>query len=280
MIPGMVTVDERLADEAIRDWLPAPTTRAPLTAMNSSAWLVSSGAQRYVLKISDASEEPGLQVAAWLETRGLRTGAPVRMTVRDGRLVALLRFADGRPLATSQADVEALGATLGRAHRLLVGAPVPRRLQRWPWSWLDSRVIDDPDLRAAATDAIDGAERLAATLTLGILHGDPAPEAFLARRDDVVLIDWGAACHGPLLYDVASARMYAGEGVLAPYAKTSPIASDELAAVPVFLSFRWAVQAWYFSTRIRRHDLTGLMSDADNDKGLADARRGLLGSAS
>ena len=145
MIPGMVTVDEHLADEAIRDWLPAPMTRAPLSAMNSSAWLVSSGAERYVLKISDASEEPGLRVAAWLEARGLRTGAPVHMTVRDGRLVALLRFADGRPLATSQADVEALGETLGRAHSLLVGAPVPRGLQRWPWSWLDSGVIDDPD---------------------------------------------------------------------------------------------------------------------------------------
>ena len=280
MIPGMVTVDEHLADEAIRDWLPAPTTRAPLSAMNSSAWLVSSGAERYVLKISDASEEPGLQVAAWLEARGLRTGAPVHMTVRDGRLVALLRFADGRPLATSQADVEALGETLGRAHSLLIGAPVPRGLQRWPWSWLDSGVIDDPDLRAAATDAIDAAERVAATSTLGILHGDPAPEAFLAGRDDVALIDWGAACHGPLLYDVASARMYAGDVVLAAYGRTSPVSPDELASVPVFLAFRWAVQAWYFSTRIRRRDLTGLLSDADNDKGLADARRALLGSAS
>ena len=42
-------------------------------------------------------------------------------------------------------------------------------------------------------------------------------------RDDVALIDWGGACHGPLLYDVATARMYAGEGVLAAYARTSPI---------------------------------------------------------
>lgn len=276
----MVSIDERLADEAMRDWLPARTTRAPLTAMNSSAWLVSSGAERYVLKISDASEEACLQVAAWLEARGLRTGAPVQMTVRDGRLVALLRFADGRPLRTSTSDVEALGATLGRAHSLLVGASVPRGLQRWPWSWLEPAVIDDPGLRAAATDAITLAERLAATLTHGILHGDPAPEAFLATQDDVALIDWGAACHGPLMYDVASARMYAGEGALAAYARTSPIPSEELAAVPVFLAFRWAVQAWYFSARIRRGDLTGIVADADNDKGLADARRALLGSAS
>ena len=167
--------------------------------MNSSAWLVSSGAERYVLKISDASEEPGLQVAAWLEARGLRTGAPMHMTVRDGRLVALLRFADGRPLATSHADVEALGETLGRAHSLLVGAPVPPGPARWPWSWLDSGVIDDPDLRAAAIDAIDAAERLAADVDAR----DPSRGSPLRRRsshggDDVALIDWGAACHGPL----------------------------------------------------------------------------------
>ena len=247
--------------------------------MNSSTWSVSAGAERYVLKISDASEEACLEVAAWLDERGLRTGAPMRMAVRDGRLVALLRFADGRPLTTSDADVEAIGETLGRAHSLLVGAPVPAGLRRWPWPWPKPDVIVDPDLRDAATAAIRSAERLAPTVTHGILHGDAAPEAFLAGGDDVALIDWGGACHGPLLYDVATARMYAGEGVLAAYARTSPIRPAELAAVPVFLAFRWAVQAWYFSDRIRRGDLTGLTADRDNDKGLADARHALLGSA-
>ncbi len=141
-------------------------------------------------------------------------------------------------------------------------------------------MIVDPDLRDAATEAIRSAERLAPALTHGILHGDAAPEAFLAGEDDVALIDWGGACHGPLLYDVATARMYAGEGVLAAYARTAPIQDAELAAVPVFLAFRWAVQAWYFSDRIRRGDLTGLTADRDNDKGLADARHALLGTAS
>ena len=129
--------------------------------MNSSTWSVSSGTERYVLKISDASEEACLEVAAWLDERGLRTGAPMRMAVRDGRLVALLRFADGRPLTTSNADVEAIGETLGRAHSLLVGAPVPPGLGRWPWAWARPEVIVDPDLRDAATEAIRSAERLA-----------------------------------------------------------------------------------------------------------------------
>jgi Ser/Thr protein kinase RdoA (MazF antagonist) len=272
-----VTADDGLADEAIREWLGERATRTPLLAMNSSAWMVSSDAERYVLKISNASEEVGLRVAAWLDERGLRTGAPVQMVVRGDRLVALLRYVDGRSLDTSDGDVELLGETLARAHSLLVGAPVPLGLERWPWSWLEPAMIDDPDLRAAAARAIESAERLAATLTHGILHADPAPEAFLADGEDVALIDWGAACHGPLLYDVASAWMYAGERVLAAYARTAPIRSDELARAADFLAFRWAVQAWYFSDRIRRRDLTGLPGDAGNHKGLADARRALLG---
>ena len=135
----IVSLDERLADEAIRDWLGSRTSRVPLTATELLDVAVSAGTERYVLKISDASEEACLEVAAWLDERGLRTGAPMRMAVRDGRLVALLRFADGRPLTTSDADVEAIGETLGRAHSLLVGAPVPPGLGRWPWTWARPR---------------------------------------------------------------------------------------------------------------------------------------------
>ncbi|MEA2621711.1 MAG: hypothetical protein QOH61_621 [Chloroflexota bacterium] len=199
-----MTPDERLAEEAVTAWLGHGATREPLVAMNSSAWRVSSGGERYVLKISAPAEEAGLLVAAWLEEHGLRTGAPVRMAVHGGRLVALLRFVEGRRLdASSGADMEAIGETLGRAHSILAGAPVPDGLDRWPWTWLDAGAIDEPRLRAAAAGAIDVAERLAPDLTHGILHADAAPEAFLTSGDGVALIDWGAACHGPLLYDVA-----------------------------------------------------------------------------
>ena len=273
-----MTVEERLADEAVREWLGEAAMRVPIVAMNSSVWMVSSGEERYVLKISAAAEEAGLRVATWLDDHGLMTGAPLRMVVRGDRLVALLRFVDGRELTSSDGDVVIVGETLGRTHSLLVGAPVPQGLERWPWAWVDPAVIDQPDVRPAAVNAIVAAERLAPTVTHGILHGDPAPEAFISHGDDIALIDWGAAVHGPLLYDVASAWLYAGERVLAPYGRSAPIGAGELADVPVFLAFRWAVQAWYFSDRIRRRDLRGLTSDADNDRGLADARRALVGS--
>ena len=44
--------DAALADDAIRDWLGAAATRTRLDAMNSTAWLVASGQDRFVLKIS------------------------------------------------------------------------------------------------------------------------------------------------------------------------------------------------------------------------------------
>jgi Ser/Thr protein kinase RdoA (MazF antagonist) len=266
-----------LAAETVRAWVGEGATLTPLVAMNSSTWLVSSGAERYVLKISGASEESGLRVAEWLEAHGLPTGGPVRMMVRGDRVVALLRFVEGRGLEDAPDDVGIVGETLGRAHAILVGAPVPEGLDRWPWGWVDPSVIDEPELRAAAATAIQAAEALAPIVTHGILHGDPAPEAFLAGAGHVALIDWGASCYGPLLYDLASARMYCGEEVVAAYARTAPIGGDEIAHTPVFLAFRFAVQAWYFSARLRRHDLTGLEGDEGNDKGLADARWGLLG---
>ena len=135
----------------------------------------------------------------------------------------------------------------------------------------------EPVLRTAASKAIDAAERLAPTLTHGILHADPAPGAFLVGKDGVALIDWGAACHGPLLYDAASAWLYTDKRVLAAYVRTAPIRPDEILGAAPFLAVRWAVQPCYFSRRLRRHDLTGLDGDSGNDKGLADARRALLG---
>lgn len=270
-------MDGELAAELTKEWLGDRAVRTSVDAMNSTSWMVAVDGERYVLKISSLTDEPGLQVAAWLEDRGIRAGAPLRTAFRGGRLAALLRYVEGRPLGDKNAD--AVGETLGRIHRLLVGAPVPPAIRRWPWRWLDPSVINEAALRSTAAAALDRAKRLAPGLTHGVLHGDPAPGAFLDADGDVGLIDWGAACHGPLLYDVASAWMYTGRNnrLLDAYALRGPLGRDELAHTPDFLAFRWAVQAWYFSSRLARNDLTGIEGRADNEKGLADARAGLLG---
>ncbi|HET9519938.1 MAG TPA: phosphotransferase, partial [Candidatus Limnocylindrales bacterium] len=108
---------------------------------------------------------------------------------------------------------------------------------------------------------------------------DPAPEAFLGTSGggEVALIDWGAACHGPLLYDLASAVMYAGPDVAPAYRETGPLEGEELDHVDGFRAFRWAVQAIYFSGRIAANDLTGIDDPSENEKGLDDARIGLRG---
>jgi homoserine kinase type II len=270
-------MDEQLARMFTSEWLGAGALLTPVEAMNSSTWIVDADGERYALKISSPTDAPGLEAAAWLEGRGMRTGAVLRTAVRDGRLGALLRFVDGRQLVA--ADVEAIGQALGRAHRLLVDAPVPAGMDRWPWSWLDPAIIEEPALRSAAMTAIGRAERLAPGLTHGVLHGDPAPEAFIDSGGDVGLIDWGAAGHGPLLYDVASAWMYTRQDprLLDAYAVAGPLGRDELAHTPDFLAFRLALQAWYFSMRLAANDLTGIEGQAGNEEGLSHARLGLLG---
>jgi hypothetical protein len=85
----------------------------------------------------------------------------------------------------------------------------------------------------------------------GLLHADPAPEAF--RLDPVTgrcgVIDWSYFLHGPL---------------------SQPEIAHGLAPM---LRFRWAVQADYFAWRVAENDLTGISGPEDNEKGLEDARR-------
>lgn len=269
--------DEALADGAIRAWLGEEATRTPVESMNGSVWLVETAAGRYVLKVARPEDAPGLDVATALDRAGISTGAPIRRAEQNGRLVALLRFVDGSELTV--ADARLVGSTLAQIHTALLDVDVPT-LDRWPWTFLDPSAIRETRLRFAAQQAIDGAHRVASSLTHGPLHGDPAPEAFLRSADGVALIDWGAALHGPLLYDVASAVMYAGPLVVDGYSQRSPLAEPELEHIDAFLAFRWAVQAWYFSDRIKRGDLSGVSGPSDNDVGLADSRRALLGKGS
>jgi len=116
-----------------------------------------------------------------------------------------------------------------------------------------------------------------------LLHGDPAPEAFLwnPRSSTCGLIDWSSAFYGPLLYDLASAVMYVGGSASATplvdaYLQHGLIGDGEVAAglLPM-LRFRWAVQADYFARRLAANDLTGVADRRGNVKGLHDARRHL-----
>lgn len=177
-----------------------------------------------------------------------------------------------------------IGTTLARAHRILAGHSTDGA-QRFHWVDPDAGHLSlRPWLRpaiAAALATLDAADP--GSMSWGLLHADPAPEAF--RLDPPTgrcgIIDWSYFLRGPLLYDLASAVMYAGgpgragdliEAYLDQGMVTRAEIQDGLAAM---LRFRWAVQANYFAWRITANDLTGISGPAENEKGLEDARRSL-----
>lgn len=134
---------------------------------------------------------------------------------------------------------------------------------------------------APAVEAVR-AETDPLTVTWAMLHTDPAPEAFIHDASNGVtgLIDWAGAKRGPVLYDVASASMYLGgpdsaAAFLTTYRAHGPLGNDELHLLDAFRRFRWAVQAAYFAWRLALCDLTGVEDQANNVKGLDNARRGL-----
>jgi hypothetical protein len=85
------------------------------------------------------------------------------------------------------------------------------------------------------------------------------------------------------VYDLASAVMYLGGPARATAMTSAYLATGALPAaeaergLAVMLSFRWAVQADYFAWRISVNDLTGIAGPEENEKGLEDARRFLIG---
>ena len=257
-----------------RQWrLPGAEVTEHHGGMNSATWFVSRGDERWVAKavpVEPARFAAALRVATAVERAGIPAGAPARpiATIGDAS-IALLTFVPGRPLTA--ADHETIGATLAAAHRALRGVTVPGEER---FHWVDPAAAHlgvRGWIRPAVADAVSA---LGTGWTTGLLHADPSPEAF--RRAGLTgLIDWGdGALRGPLLYDLASAVMYAGPAVVEPYLSGGVLTAAEVeAGLPRLLRFRYAVQADYFARRIVADDRTGIADPAENEKGLADAER-------
>ncbi|HEY0217090.1 MAG TPA: phosphotransferase, partial [Cellulomonas sp.] len=194
-------------------------------------------------------EQVGLSVGAALPTSGSRLSAPFH-----GGRAALLRRVDGHPLSGTAADQERMAQVLSRVH----AARRPRASDdRYEDAALASASGVEPWVVPSVTAVRDEYGRLPA-LTWGLVHHDPAPEAFFhdAASGVTSLIDWTGAGDGPLLFDVASAVMYLGgrqrsRSFLDTYLR---LASQSLQAEAAehlgFLArLRGAVQAAYFSRR-------------------------------
>jgi homoserine kinase type II len=263
--------------------------------MASETWLVTRRgdiAGRWVAKLVEPGNarplEGGLGLARRLEEAGIPAGAPVPasngrdVVDMDAGSLALLRWVPGNPLTgDSPAEQEIIGTTLAHLHLALAGRN-GEGAERFHWvdpaaDCLDLRPWLRPAISAALTELdAAGTEHM----TWGLLHADPAPEAF--RFDCATgrcgVIDWSYLIYGPLLYDLASAVMYVGGPSRAPdlisaYLRHGPLGRPEVEhGLDAMLRFRWAVQANYFAWRIARGDLTGISGPEENEKGLEDAR--------
>ena len=278
------------------DWgITATAVAAHDRGMNSQTWFVEADGIRLVAKAVPidrrAPFEAGLAIATMVEAAGIRAGAPVPTLVGpsivtvERSVLAVLRFVRGSELTGGpDAERRMIGSTLGRVHVALAGRVLPG-VHRFHWldptaSHLSVRPWLRPSIEAAiaAWDAIGPA-----SLTWGLLHTDPAPEAFRCEDStgECGLIDWDLGLNGPLLYDLASAQMYVGGPehsgpLIDAYVKTGALPAEEVhRALGPLARMRWAVQADYFAMRIANGDLTGIDGPADNEKGLEDARRGL-----
>ena len=272
--------------------------------MNSLTWWIDGPDRRWVAKSVPASAEVdfvgGLAVAAEVQAAGIPAGAaiPTRAgalttTIADTttadtatasrRPLALLDYVPGDELSDSDpADIRLVGTTLGRVHVALQDARV-HGVRRLRGINLDAGYLGVRDwIRPAVAKVLrEYVELDHDSLTSGLLHSDPAPEAFrLDRSSGVVgLIDWGAALSGPLLYDVASAVMYVGGldragGLLDAYLASGALKPAEVdRGLSTMLRFRWAIQAMYFAWRTANDDLTGIEDGAGNEEGLDDAKR-------
>jgi Ser/Thr protein kinase RdoA (MazF antagonist) len=293
--------DETIRELLHRDWGLAGGTRVARHdgGMGSQTWIVDQGERRWVAKsVAPHLAESfahGLRVAQLLGEAGISAGAPVpalagpvTVDAVSGDRLALLTWVPGSPLAgAGEGEQRLIGDTLARVHRVLRGQVVPGA-QRFHWvdpaaSHLGLRPWVRPAV-SAAVDALAALQRRKPTWPQGLLHADPAPEAF--RHDAATghcgIIDWSSAHHGPLLYDLASAVMYLGgpgraAAMTDAYLSAGVLTAREAAdGLPVMLRFRWAVQADYFAWRITANDLTGITGPEENEKGLEDARRALL----
>ena len=265
--------------------------------MNSETWLVAHEGSTYVAKAVSAAAAADLvaggEVATMLARSGFVTGHPVptgtgAMVLTDPPL-ALLQHVPGRELVGEDpAEQEWIAGTLAGVHSAADPAPGPSTAT-FGLDWLSPRmpgVAERPWLVGAIEAVRRETDPLA--VTWSVLHTDPAPGAFIHddRTGVTGLIDWTGARRGPVLYDVASAVMYLGgsehaAAFLRTYARQGPLAAEELQHLDAFRRFREAVQGVYFAGRLASNDLTGGIVRADNEKGLADARRrlGALGVA-
>jgi homoserine kinase type II len=279
------TTWHRVADECVG--LPA--------GLDTTGWAIRGGGQEYVARVAAGSRraafEAGLAAAEYLTgfdvpaATAIRTVDGATTVVLGDEVVALVRHVPGRVLDRGDpVDQQWWGDALGSAHRHLSGF---RHGGLAKFHSVRPEAVHlgiDDWVRPAVAGAVASVRRLTVTdqLTYGVLHGDPAPTAFRLdpQTGRLGLVDWGPASTGPLVYDVAAAVGYAGEGpsrdLVDAYLAAGPVPREELeSALPTMLQFRWAVRADQHARRLTAARRAGRDGDPSDTEGLESARKAL-----
>lgn len=286
LLPGLVEThwgQEASSVERIDGPIGMGSTTALVTLADGRRY-----AAKWVREEHAAALDHGSEISMIVESTGLNAAAPLPSTSGDlsmpiaGGAVALLRFVEGRPLDhASTQDQQRIASVLVRVHE---AEPPIRRAAPFLADVLDSAQAVEPWIIPAIAAMKEEYAGLP-DLTWGVLHTDPAADAFFhdATTDRVGLIDWTGATRGPILYDLASALMYVG-GLrettpfwTAYLERTSLDTAEFVQHIDTFKRFRGAIQAAYFSGRVANADMTGIAHADENWKGLHDARRMLTG---
>lgn len=213
----------------------------------------------------------GLAVAQRLELAGIPAGAPE--PTRAGELTAtvsgcrlgLLAWVPGRPLTgQDERQRRLIGTILGQVHQVRSDQTVPVT-QRFHWvAPAAGHLSLRPWLRPAVASAVAAIDRVPGRCwSTGLLHADPAPGRSGWTRQPA-----GA---------VSSTGVPPCMGHCCNLASGAMSRTEVDGGLALMLRPRWAVQADYFARRIAENDLTGIAGPEENEKGLEDARRALLG---
>lgn len=243
-----------------------------------------------------AAAENQAQAAALLYLQDAGYPACRLVPARGGALVVehagwqalATTFLEGREADFSTGDLHALGAALGRLHRLDVGAARRGDPPVQPSEWRAGGAAADLLGRLrAATDRVPAhlaeqfADAVAALVRVepapglpdALIHTDCFPgNAFWVDGDTLALADWDGAGIGPAILDLATTLISCDKGlprepqlrpsagriaaIVAGYCRERPLAPADLAALPDALRYAPAVRgAWCLAETIDGNDM-------------------------
>lgn len=260
--------DAAAADLLTRHWGIEGTLRSLPSERDRNFAVMQGGAERYVLKVSNATEDPAfLELQHEALARLAAAGVPCQLPVPSSggadvvdagepgapRLVRLLTWLPGRPLATVPAEDRRpalfadLGRVIGRTAEALRGFDHPAAHRPFQWSAEEALeviaahapAVTDP-ARAALLRAWQA--RLAPLAAIlpdlrhGVIHNDANDHNVLVADDGRSvsgLLDLGDAIWSVVVHEVAVAAAYAALGAPDPLAVVRAVAAGFEEIVPL-----------------------------------------------